>query len=285
MTTNVTAPTTTPAEPRSRRMPWAVSHERVRTAFNQRVLTWLAIGIFIFLYLPIIVLVIYSFNDNRAVSVWTGFTTKWYAQLLADRALLSALRVSLWVAVWSTLIATVAGTLAALALERHRFRGRLTYDAALYLPVIIPDIVMALSTLLFFVIVAVPLSRYTILVTHVAFNIAFVAVVVRARLAEMDSSLEEAAADLGADTWTTFRRVTLPLLMPGIVSGALLAFTLSLDDFVITFFVAGPGATTLPVRVYSMIKFGVTPEVNAISTLMLLGSTVLVVISLLLQRK
>lgn len=285
MTTNVTTPTTTPAGRRALRMPWAVPHERVRTAFNQRVLTWLAIGIFIFLYLPIIVLVIYSFNDNRSVSVWTGFTTKWYAQLLSDRALINALRVSLWVAVWSTLIATVMGTLAALALERHRFRGRLTYDAALYLPVIIPDIVMALSTLLFFVIVAVPLSRYTILVTHVAFNIAFVAVVVRARLAEMDSSLEEAAADLGADTWTTFRRITLPLLMPGIVSGALLAFTLSLDDFVITFFVAGPGATTLPVRVYSMIKFGVTPEVNAISTLMLLGSTVLVVISLLLQRK
>jgi len=266
-------------------MPRTVSHERVRTAFNQRVLTWLAIGIFFFLYLPIIVLVIYSFNDNRSVSVWTGFTTKWYVQLLSDRALINALRVSLWVAVWSTLIATIMGTLAALALERHRFRGRLTYDAALYLPVIIPDIVMALSTLLFFVIVAVPLSRYTILVTHVAFNIAFVAVVVRARLAEMDSSLEEAAADLGADTWTTFRRVTLPLLMPGIVSGALLAFTLSLDDFVITFFVSGPGSTTLPVRVYSMIKFGVTPEVNAISTLMLLGSTVLVVISLLLQRK
>ncbi|MFO7661670.1 MAG: ABC transporter permease [Chloroflexota bacterium] len=284
MTTNVTSTTT---RPRSRiaRLPWAVPQERVRTAFNQRVLTWLAIAIFFFLYLPIIVLVVYSFNDNRSVSVWTGFTTRWYTQLLGDRALLSALRVSLWVAVWSTIISTIMGTLAALALERYRFRGRLTFDATLYLPVIIPDIVMALSALLFFVIVAVPLSRYTILITHVAFNIAFVAVVVRARLAEMDASLEEAAADLGADSWTTFRRITLPLLMPGIVSGALLAFTLSLDDFVITFFVAGPGSTTLPVRVYSMIKFGVTPEVNAISTLMLLGSTILVVISLLLQRK
>jgi spermidine/putrescine transport system permease protein len=283
MTANVS--TTTASRARARLRPWVLPQERVRTTFNQRVLTWLAIGIFIFLYLPIIILVVYSFNDNRSVSVWTGFTTRWYAELLGDRALLSALRVSLWVAVWSTVISTVMGTLAALALERYRFRGRLTFDATLYLPVIIPDIVMALSALLFFVIVAVPLSRYTILITHVAFNIAFVAVVVRARLAEMDSSLEEAAADLGADSWTTFRRITLPLLMPGIVSGALLAFTLSLDDFVITFFVAGPGATTLPVRVYSMIKFGVTPEVNAISTLMLLGSTVLVVISLLLQRK
>jgi spermidine/putrescine transport system permease protein len=155
----------------------------------------------------------------------------------------------------------------------------------LYLPVIIPDIVMALSTLLFFVMFAIPLSRYTILIAHIAFNISFVAIVVRARLAGMDARLEEAAADLGADEWTTFRRITLPLLMPGIVAAALLAFTLSLDDFVITFFVAGPGSTTLPVRVYSMIKFGVTPEVNAISTLMFVGSTLLVIFSLLLQRR
>jgi len=259
--------------------------DRARAAFNNRALTWLSIGIFVFLYLPIIILIIYSFNSSRNVGVWTGFSTRWYAELLQDRALISAFRVSLWVALWSTVISTVLGTTAAIALERYRFRGRLTFDTALYLPIIIPDIVMALSTLLFFVTFAVPLSRYTILVTHIAFNIAFVAVVVRARLAEMDKSLEEAAADLGASTWTTFRRVTLPILMPGIVSGALLAFTLSLDDFVITFFVAGPGSTTLPVRVYSMIKFGVTPEVNAISTLMLLGSTALVVISLLLQRK
>ncbi|HMT22005.1 MAG TPA: ABC transporter permease [Promineifilum sp.] len=270
-----------PATLRSRN----ASRERARAAFNNRVLTWLAIGIFLFLYLPIIVLVIYSFSGSRNVGVWAGFSTRWYAELLKDKLLVDAFRVSLWVAVWSTLVATVLGTLAALALERYRFFGRLTFDTALYLPIIIPDIVMALSTLLFFVTFAVPLSRYTVLVTHIAFNIAFVAVVVRARLAEMDASLEEAAADLGANAWTTFRRVTLPILMPGIVSGALLAFTLSLDDFVITFFVAGPGSTTLPVRVYSMIKFGVTPEVNAISTLMLLGSTVLVVISLMLQRK
>jgi spermidine/putrescine transport system permease protein len=144
---------------------------------------------------------------------------------------------------------------------------------------------MALSTLLFFVMFAIPLSRYTILIAHIAFNISFVAIVVRARLAGMDARLEEAAADLGADEWTTFRRITLPLLMPGIVAAALLAFTLSLDDFVITFFVAGPGSTTLPVRVYSMIKFGVTPEVNAISTLMFVGSTLLVIFSLLLQRR
>lgn len=285
MTTH--APATGISQPSSRatRSPRAFQRDRVRTSTSSRALTWLSVGLFIFLYLPIIVLVIYSFSSSRNVGIWSGFSTRWYTALMHDRALISSLRISLWVASWSTLVATVLGTTAAMALERYRFRGRLPLDTALYLPIIIPDIVMALSTLLFFVTFAVPLSRYTILVTHIAFNISFVAVVVRARLAEMDKSLEEAAADLGADTWTTFRRVTLPQLMPGIVSGALLAFTLSLDDFVITFFVAGPGSTTLPVRVYSMIKFGVTPEVNAISTLMLLGSTVLVVISLLLQRK
>ena len=284
-TTDISQTALSPQAVQSSKRRRIFQRDRARAAFNNRALTWLAVGIFLFLYLPIIILVIYSFSDSRNVGVWAGFSTRWYAELLGDKLLIDALRVSLWVAVWSTLVATVLGTLAALALERYRFFGRLSFDTALYLPIIIPDIVMALSTLLFFVTFAVPLSRYTILVTHIAFNIAFVAVVVRARLAEMDSSLEEAAADLGANAWTTFRRVTLPILMPGVVSGALLAFTLSLDDFVITFFVAGPGSTTLPVRVYSMIKFGVTPEVNAISTLMLLGSTVLVVISLLLQRK
>ena len=219
------------------------------------------------------------------MGVWTGFSTEWYRELVQDRQMLSAFRVSLWVAFWSTIVSTILGTLAALSLERFRFRGKMTYDAIVYMPIIIPDIVIALSTLLFFVIVAIPLSRYTVLIAHIAFNISFVAIIVRARLANMDNNLEEAAADLGADEWTTFRRVTLPLLMPGIVAGALMAFTLSLDDFVITFFVSGPGSTTLPVRVYSMIKFGVTPEVNAVSTLMFIGSTLLVVISLLLQRK
>jgi spermidine/putrescine transport system permease protein len=278
---------TTAVAPRSQAVPKVRRRTRheIRAAFNQRILTWLSIGIFLFLYIPIVILIIYSFNANRVVGVWTGFTTDWYRVLFGDQAFINAFRVSMWVAFWSTVISTLLGTLAALVLERYRFRGKLTFDAVMYLPIIIPDIVMALSTLLFFVIFTIPLSRYTILIAHVAFNIAFVALVVRARLADMDDRLEEAASDLGANEWVTFRRVTLPLLMPGIVSGALLAFTLSLDDFVITFFVAGPGSTTLPVQVYSMIKFGVTPEVNAISTLMFFGSTLLVVISLFLQRK
>lgn len=279
MSTLVTSPPkpTNLAKPRPRR-------ER-GTAVRGRLLTWFAYSIFLFLYLPILILVIYSFNANKVVGVWTGFTTDWYRVLFNNQAMISAFKVSMWVATWSTLISTVLGTLAAISLERYRYRGKLPFDAVMYLPIIIPDIVMALSALLFFVIVAIPLSRYTILIAHVAFNISFVAVIVRSRLADMDRNLEEAAADLGANEWTAFRRVTLPLLMPAIVSGALLAFTLSLDDFVITFFVSGPGSTTLPVRVYSMIKFGVTPEVNAISTLMLVGSTFLVVLSLVLQRR
>ncbi|MCI0577345.1 MAG: ABC transporter permease [Chloroflexi bacterium] len=270
-----------PSIPVAGKIPW----HKWRPRFDSRLLTWFAAGIFLFLYVPIFILIIYSFNANEVVGVWAGFSVRWYERLFQNRAIGSALNLSLWVALWSTMISTILGTLAALVLERYRFPGKLPFDAVLYLPIIIPEIVMALSTLLFFVIIAVPLSRYTILITHVAFNISFVAVVVRARLADMDRGLEEAAADLGANEWASFRRITLPLLMPGIISGALLAFTLSLDDFVITFFVSGPGSTTLPVRVYSMIKFGVTPEVNAVSTLMLVGSTILVIISLLLQRR
>lgn len=257
----------------------------IRKTFNQRALTWLAVGMFLFLYLPIVVLIVYSFNDNRFATVWSGFSTRWYGEVFRDEAVRSALGVSLWLAIWSTVISTVLGTLTAIAMERFRFWGKVTYDAILYLPIIIPDIVMALSTLLFFVIVGVALSRYTILIAHVAFNISFVAIVVRARLADLDVALEEAAADLGANPWETFRRVTIPLLAPGIIAGALLAFTLSLDDFVITFFMAGPGSTTLPILIFSKIRFGPSPEVNVISTLMFLGSTLLVIVSLLIQRR
>ncbi len=260
---------------------------KIRKSFNERALTWLVIGMFLFLYLPILLLIVYSFNDSGrgSATVWAGFTTNWYAEVFNNRSIINAAKVSLWVAGWSTVVSTILGTLTAIAMERFRFRGKVTFDAILYLPIIIPDIVMALSTLLFFVMVGISLSRYTILIAHIAFNIAFVAIVVRARLADMDEDLEEAAADLGASPWQTFRRVTLPLLAPGIVSGALLAFTLSLDDFVITFFMAGPNSTTLPVQVYSMIRVGITPEINALSTLMFIGSTVLVIISLLLQRR
>ncbi len=260
-------------------------------------LTFYAVIGYLFLYTPIIVLVVFSFNDSRSTAQWTGFTTRWYGEMAADSRIILSLWNSLFVAVVSTVIATVFGTLAALAMERYTFRGKLMMDSVLYLPIVIPDIAMAIMLLLFFnfsgigfnvwkislfgVTLSVP---YSVIIGHVAFNIAFVAVVVRARLAQMDRTLEEAAEDLYANAWQTFRKVTLPRMMPGIIGGALLAFTLSLDDFVITFFTSGAGFNTLPVRVFSMIKKGVTPKINAVSSMMLAFSLLLVTISLVLQR-
>ena len=246
-----------------------------------------ASGIFgyIFLYAPILILVIFSFNSSRFVTDWGGFGFRWYEKLFADAAMMAALKNSLLVAVVSTLVATLFGTMIALAMERRRFPGKLTLDAMLYLPIIIPEISMAVMLLLFFVLSKITLGIPTIIIAHIAFNISFVTVVVRARLVGMDNNLEEAAQDLGANELQTFWHVTLPLLMPGILAGALLAFTLSLDDFVITFFTAGPGSTTLPLRIYSMVKLGITPEINAISTILLAASMSLVFLSLVLQRK
>ena len=250
--------------------------------------------VFIFFYAPIAVLIIFSFNSGRVVSQWEGFSLAWYAKLFSNRDIGLALYNSMVVAGVSTVISTVMGTLVALGMERFDFRGKLSMDSMLYLPIIIPDIAMAVMLLLFFVQAGQLLARIgfgfslglgTIILAHVAFNISYVAVVVRARLADFDKSLEEAARDLYANEWNTFRHVTLPLIMPGILGGALLAFTISLDDFVVTFFTSGPGSTTLPLRIYSMVKTGITPEINALSTLMLLASMVLVLGSLALQRK
>jgi spermidine/putrescine transport system permease protein len=258
--------------------------KRQRGRWLSRLLTAHGVAGYIFLYLPIIILVIFSFNASRYAAAWRGFTLRWYASLFADQAIGAALKNTLIVAGTSTLISTVFGTMVALAMERYKFRAKLAFDALLYLPIIIPDIAMAVMLLLFFVLSHTRLGLTTIIISHVAFNISFVAVVVRARLAYFDISLEEAAQDLYANEWQTFRRVTLPLIMPGILGGALLAFTLSIDDFVITFFTAGPGSTTLPLRIYSMVKLGVTPEINALSSMMLLASMVLVFLSLMLQR-
>jgi spermidine/putrescine transport system permease protein len=244
----------------------------------------ISLSVFAFLYLPIIVLVIFSFNSGTRLGVWEGFSLRWYERVFASREWLGSLQVTLWIAIFSTLISTVLGTLAGLALERFRFRGRNAYDGMLYLPVIIPDIVMALSLLLFFSSINVSLSRWTVLIGHVAFNTAFVAVIIRARLASLDPRLEEAAADLYANPWQAFRRVTLPLLRPAILAGALMAFTMSFDEFVITSFVSGQGDTTLPVKIYSSIRFGLKPEITAVASLVLLISVALVVVSLLMQR-
>ncbi|HSK21561.1 MAG TPA: ABC transporter permease [Egicoccus sp.] len=261
----------------------------------ERILAGNAWLVFAFLYLPILVLVVLSFNDNRLVGVWSEASLRWYRALVNDRNVLGALQNSLIVAVVSTAVSTVLGTAAAISLERFRYRGQRAFDGLLYLPVIIPDVTMAVMMLLFFVQAfdliflasgwAPSLGLGTISLAHIAFNISFVAVVVRARLAGLDPSLEEAAADLYASRWVAFRRVTLPLIAPGVAGGALLALTLSLDDVVITSFVSGPGSTTLPVYVFGLVRRGVTPLINAVSVLMLAGSMLLVLLSLLLQRR
>jgi len=260
------------------------TRKRRRGRWLNRLLALHGVLGYVFLYAPIVILVIFSFNASRFVSDWRGFTLQWYTRLFGNEAIGAALRNSLIVAGASTLISTVFGTMVALAMERYNFWGKLPFDALLYLPIIIPDIAMAVMLLLFFVLARMNLGLVTIIISHVAFNISFVAVVVRARLAYFDVSLEEAAQDLYANEWQTFRLVTLPLIMPGILGGALLAFTLSIDDFVITFFTAGPGSTTLPLRIYGMIKMGVTPEINALSSMMLLASMALVFLSLMLQK-
>lgn len=228
-----------------------------------------AFSVYLFLYAPILVLVLFSFNTDRRNSVWHGFTTEWYGKLLHNHSLLQGLQNSLKVALLATLLSTVIGTMAALALSRYRFRGRQMVGSLAYLPMMVPEIVTGIALLSFFIQIGIQLSLVTVIVAHVAFSVGYVTVTVRTRLAGLGANLEEAAADLGADPWTTFRLVTLPRILPGILSGALLAFTLSFDDFVITFFTAGVGASTLPLKIYAMLKFGVTPEVNAISTIML----------------
>ena len=226
--------------------------------------------VYALLHLPVLVLVAFSFNASRYSVAWTGFTLDWYRRLAERGDLLRGLRTSLLVGGMSTLVATGFGTLLALALARRRLRGRRALEAVLYLPIVTPEIIAGISLLVLFVALGIPLGVPTITIAHIAFNIAFVTIVVRARLEGMDQSLEEAALTLGADELTAFRTVTVPQLWPGIVAGALLAFIMSFDDYVITSLVAGPGSSTLPIAVYSMVRRNIEPSVNAISTLFLL---------------
>ena len=241
-----------------------------------RALLLFAALIYVFLYAPILVLVFFSFNSSKSTQVWTGFSTEWYGVLIRDQSILDAFRLSMIVGVTATTIATVIGTLTALALTRHRFRGKTVADSAIYAATVMPEIVVGVSLLVFFVAAGLQLGITTIIIAHVAFTVSFVTIVVRARLSGMDRSVEEAAQDLGANPVETFLRVTLPLILPGVMAGALLAFTLSFDDFVITFFVAGVGSSTLPLQIYSMIRFGVSPAINALSTVVLVATMVLI---------
>lgn len=275
------------AQPRSR--------TASRISWGPKLLTANAVLVFVFFYTPILVLIIFSFNAGRTGTNWEGFSLRWYGELVNDAAILSAFTNTVIVAFVSTALSTVIGTMISLAMERYDFPFKLPLDAVLYMPIIIPEIVIALATLLFFVIVfnmvkhlfgiTWGLGLPTIIIAHIAFTISFVATIVRARLVDMDPNIEQAARDLYADEWQTFRRVTLPLLLPGVISGALMGFTLSLDDFLITFFVSGPGSTTLPLLVYSKVKFGVTPDLNALATLLLVFSIGLVLLAQFLQQR
>jgi spermidine/putrescine transport system permease protein len=244
-----------------------------KSALRPRYLKIHATLVFAFLFLPIVVLVVFSFNKARSGTDFTGFSTHWYHALIHNHDVLQAFRNTMKVAITATIVATIIGTLAAFALSRFRFRGRAGYSALVFTSLVMPEVVMGISLLAFFVEVAhVRLGLTTVILSHITFCIAFVIVVVKARLAAFDDSLVEAAADLGATPLQTFLRVVLPLAAPGIAAGAMLAFTISLDDVVITFFTSGPGSTTLPLYIFGELKFGVSPSINALSTLVLLFS-------------
>jgi putrescine transport system permease protein len=238
-----------------------------------------------FLYLPIGILVIYSFNASRLVAVWGGWSTRWYAELLNDAALLDSAWISLRLALVAASAATVLGTLAALALARFgRFRGRLLFAAMIYAPLVMPEVITGLSLLLLFVAIAVDRGFWTVAVAHTTMATCFVTVIVQSRLADFDMSLEEAAMDLGASPWRTFRSVTLPLLLPAIAAAWMLAFALSLDDLVIASFTTGPGTTTLPIRIYSEVRLGVKPEINAVCAIMIGVVGVAVIVASVLAK-
>lgn len=258
---------------------------------RQRLSLRLTAGVlYAFLYAPIAVVIVFSFNAARHGVVWHGFTLHWYRELLTNDLALAAAKNTLLLGVLSTALATVLGTLLAFGLSRAVLPGQRWINRLLQVPVFIPDIVLAAAMLLFYSLARQWLRLFelglgTMVIAHVTFQIPFVAIVVRARLAGLDPALEEAARDLGADAWQSFRHVTLPLILPGVLAAAMLAFTLSLDDFVVSFFTSGPGATTLPILIYSSVKRGVTPDINALATL-IVGASLLATLSLvLLQRR
>jgi spermidine/putrescine transport system permease protein len=262
-----------------------------RTPFK-RLRPWLgltSVGLLLFLYAPLAVVMVYSFNTARFGAGWHGFSTDWYVRLWENAQVWSAARNTFVLAGASTLLATFLGTMLGLGLARAHFPGKRFFCQLIYVPVVIPDIVMAVALLLFFALVRSWVGLFepglqTMILAHVTFQVPFVAIIVRARLVGMDPALEEAARDLGANAWQTFWHVTLPLLRPGVLAGAMLAFTLSLDDFVVSFFTTGPGATTLPILIYSSVKRGITPDINALSTLLILASIGATLIMARLQR-
>jgi spermidine/putrescine transport system permease protein len=266
-------------------------------------LTGFSLLFFAFIYAPLFVIIGYSFNANPVnMMIWEGFTLDWYTGLfgLSDRVtgvdnraayiestdqMLAALRTSLTVALFTTTISTVIGTATAIALARYRFRTRGFYNGFMMLPMMMPDIVLGIGLLIFFVTLGMNLSLLTIIIGHCTFLTSYVFIIVQARIAGLDPALEEASADLGASEWTTLRKVLLPQLAPGIMGGALLAFVISMDDLVITYFISGVGDTTLPVFIFGMIRRGVKPEINAIATLIILASVIIAALGLWLRSR
>jgi spermidine/putrescine transport system substrate-binding protein/spermidine/putrescine transport system permease protein len=250
--------------------------ERTLKRFKPAGLTIFTALVYLFLYTPIVVLVVLSFNSSRFSTIWRGFTLRWYALAWTNAELIGSLRTSLLIAFLTTAISTVIGTAAALALARYRVKLRAAAEVLVFLPVVIPEIIIGFAAAGFFGLLGWAFGLTTIVFAHVAFSISYVVFLVRAKVVGLDPSLEEAAMDLGATRFHTFTKVTLPLVLPAVLSAALLVFTISLDDYVITSFVAGPGASTLPLKIYSMVKTGVTPEINAISSVLLVATLVLV---------
>lgn len=231
--------------------------------------TSLTLG-FTFLYLPMLILIVYSFNGGRNVAIWAGFSTKWYGELFRDQAFLDAAWVTLRVGLMSSTLATILGTMAAYVIVRGgRFKGRTVMSGMLYAPIVMPEVITGLSLLLLFIAIGLDRGLVTIVLAHTTFTMCFVSVVVSSRLVTFDQSLEEAALDLGCTPWDAFKSVTLPIIAPAVISGWLLAFTLSLDDLVLASFVSGPSSTTLPIKIFSAVRLGVSPKINALSTIMI----------------
>lgn len=242
----------------------------IKKSSRSNLLNIYSLIIYLIIYIPIIILIVFSFNDSKINAVWEGFTFKWYLELFDDKEIISAMTNSLAVALISSLISTVIGTLAAVGMYKYKFRGKTVLDGLLYVPIIIPEIVMGIALLMFFSQLKITTGLLTLILAHTTFSLSYVVIVVKSKLESFDSSLEEAAMDLGATPFQTFYKITLPIIAPGILAGALLAFTLSMDDVIVSFFVSGPGFTTLPLKIFSMVKFGVSPEINALSTIMLI---------------
>jgi len=241
---------------------------------------------FAFLYIPILILVIYSFNASKLVTVWGGFSLHWYQSMWSNQGLMDAAWITVRVAVLSATIGTILGTLAALSLTRFaRFPGRMLFSGMIYAPLVMPEVITGLSLLLLFVSIGVDRGFWTVVIAHTTFTMCYVAIVVQSRLLTFDRSLEEAALDLGCPPVKTFFRITLPLILPAVVAGWMLAFSLSLDDLVIASFTTGPGATTLPIKIYSQVRLGVTPEINAICTILIALVTVGVICASITSKR